>query len=608
MVVKDAVIFSPGATIAYALSGGSIEYNTIASVDSSTQITVSSQIGSGGIDDGTAVYQVEGVDDLTDGYRLAAAVSSGATSISLSVVPGKVVPGTFAAINAGGTGCELIPVASVSGTIINFRSGYATTLSHASGSFVLFTEGSVPVEWFGFSEIFTDIGATINRAYARTKNLGIEIVLPVGVYPVATAISLQSDDRAQLVNVRGRGTHNTGGVYPWFTTWKRGTVLDGSSFSDSVIFNVNMAAAKTAVHLRDFYILGNSAQAGQTGLSVTSNIKGTMSNLYVTNCGGKGIVLSDCYGCNVDGLMANLNGDTGIEMNGLNANQFSFLVSRENGGDYAVAFQGGWGNNFGELYIESNQKGAFTWNSSVLGNNFGNFYVENNNTAGTADYEFRLGDNATAAGSARNCVIGTMYLNEANTAFGSARIGLENADGVSLGFYHVITEKVFEFSGSGAPCRPVSFVNCYSLNSTIDLSGGIASDSGAILFVNCGGLPAAITLPDTIRVDVVGGDRRWRPLINNAHLTASGTLKACQTFVTVNATSGAVTVTVPDLNSNPSGREQEITIIKTDGTGNAVTVAGNVHGFFLGNFNLTTQGQVARIRHDSNLSTWHRLQ
>lgn len=28
MVVKDAVIFSPGATIAYALSGGSIEYNT----------------------------------------------------------------------------------------------------------------------------------------------------------------------------------------------------------------------------------------------------------------------------------------------------------------------------------------------------------------------------------------------------------------------------------------------------------------------------------------------------------------------------------------------------------------------------------------------------
>lgn len=51
VTVDDASVFVAGATVEYALVGGVIETNTIATVDSATQITLTTNIGTGGIPD-----------------------------------------------------------------------------------------------------------------------------------------------------------------------------------------------------------------------------------------------------------------------------------------------------------------------------------------------------------------------------------------------------------------------------------------------------------------------------------------------------------------------------------------------------------------------------
>jgi len=58
VTVDDATVFVAGATVEYALVGGVIETNTVATVDSPTQITLTTNIGTGGIPDNGLVAVV----------------------------------------------------------------------------------------------------------------------------------------------------------------------------------------------------------------------------------------------------------------------------------------------------------------------------------------------------------------------------------------------------------------------------------------------------------------------------------------------------------------------------------------------------------------------
>lgn len=58
VTVDDATVFVAGATVEYALVGGVIETNTVATVDSATQITLTTNIGTGGIADNALIAVV----------------------------------------------------------------------------------------------------------------------------------------------------------------------------------------------------------------------------------------------------------------------------------------------------------------------------------------------------------------------------------------------------------------------------------------------------------------------------------------------------------------------------------------------------------------------
>jgi len=176
MVTVDSTTgFVAGASLAYVLAGGGIEYNTIDTVDSGTQLTLVNNIGTGGIPNDNVVSQVplgtaqlagnyntpaDRVDAL-DGWPFTMRLSGSGTGTTVNV---KSKPGTdlegYAIFSPFSTDCEVRRISSTTSSTVTLASALAN--SHADDGAVLVFRSleRLPAAFFGLA---TGATSTVNK-------------------------------------------------------------------------------------------------------------------------------------------------------------------------------------------------------------------------------------------------------------------------------------------------------------------------------------------------------------------------------------------------------------------------------------------------------------
>lgn len=227
VTVDDTAGFLPGAFVVYELTGGGLEYNQIASVDSETQLTLVDNVGAGGIGDDAVVAQVTaGERDMAGGYRTPGDRLSGidglpgAGRLGAGVVVTDMTiqlrsPLTTLQANSGWVvidpyteECEIRRVAAIAGDTLTLDR--ALEYGHSADDAVLFLdEPTHNVKHFGARG---DGGTNDTAAFvawaaavAAAEN-GVIALIPAGEYiidPDTVVINAPAGGR-QLV-VRGQG-------------------------------------------------------------------------------------------------------------------------------------------------------------------------------------------------------------------------------------------------------------------------------------------------------------------------------------------------------------------------------------------------------------------
>jgi len=140
ITVDSTTGFLPGAKIEYALVGGVIETNTIATVDSPTQITCTGNIGSGGIPNNGYIGVV----------NLSTLLPSGAVTGAVSQAQKFTLGATLGSRAASGDDSALIAARAVGGTIN----------SHGLRDESVLTAGSAAVGYAAFDAEYTAGGTS----------------------------------------------------------------------------------------------------------------------------------------------------------------------------------------------------------------------------------------------------------------------------------------------------------------------------------------------------------------------------------------------------------------------------------------------------------------
>lgn len=231
VTVDSTTGFVVGANVAYVLTGGGIEYNTIASVDSGTQLTLVNNIGTGGIADNNVVSQVPlgvadmagnydtpadrlvGIDELPGVIRLAATAVATATALTIRTPPDSNMAGMWVAIAPGTTDCEIRRVNSISGQTVNLNSALANT--HAADvATMLLPNGPVHnVALFGANANAADNSAAIQAAFDNAMALGLGTIVINDTYQIESSITAIDAADLEIIGGKNGRLSPTGGSW-----------------------------------------------------------------------------------------------------------------------------------------------------------------------------------------------------------------------------------------------------------------------------------------------------------------------------------------------------------------------------------------------------------
>lgn len=141
--VDSTTGFVAGAYVAYALDGGALEYNLIDEVTSSTRLTMTTNLGTGGIADDTYISMIS-----TSEYQAANAINHGATALTLPEAMEYAAGGVYNVVaygvvadSAGAATANAAALNSLAATIAVTDGGatgdYAATLLFPPGDYYI---------------------------------------------------------------------------------------------------------------------------------------------------------------------------------------------------------------------------------------------------------------------------------------------------------------------------------------------------------------------------------------------------------------------------------------------------------------------------------------
>lgn len=234
-----------GASVVYTLVGGVIETNTIATVDSATQVTLTTNIGTGGIADNGVLAQItpdmasgrgnydtitarlNGTDALPGAARVGANVSAAATAITTRTALNTLGANLgWVAVDPFTAQCEIRKIASISGTTVNLH--LALGYDHGVDDAMLWMPTpEISVEMFGaVGDGATDDAAAIQAALNAADNLkssashtgrGATVMMGPSVFLINSSITIPGS-----VTLRGAGSASS-------------SIVAGASFSGTTV-------------------------------------------------------------------------------------------------------------------------------------------------------------------------------------------------------------------------------------------------------------------------------------------------------------------------------------------------------------------------------------
>lgn len=170
VTVDDSAVFAPGCFVQYALAGGTLETNTVATVNSGTQITLQNNIGTGGIADNAliavlpaGIYNMRaGVFNALDfgaGTGASAAANKSAIQAAINACVASSMANGRVVIPAGQYACAAGLTVGARGVRIEGAGGFAQLNMSGSGAFLTVTAPDVTL-----SNIYLD-GAHTNAGH-----------------------------------------------------------------------------------------------------------------------------------------------------------------------------------------------------------------------------------------------------------------------------------------------------------------------------------------------------------------------------------------------------------------------------------------------------------
>ena len=328
VTVDDATVFLPGCHVEYALAGGTLERNTVATVDSGTQITLGTNIGTGGIANnaliavipigsynaGVGVYNVRdygatgnGVTDDTAAIQAAINAASAASTNGRVVLPA----GTYAIsdpLTISADGVALLGMAGWAQTVILCTTADSGIVVDKGGGAITYQAEIGNLCIGGNSQ-----GTTGLKLVNANESVFHDILL---VNTVTQAIQLQGDycglnsyERIAIdvATTNAIGVSVEGGINNWFRNCNffGGTTafafdggvstlqIDACWFEnwDTVLGFDHTTANQIAynIYLRDSYLLstkGGNEYDGRIIKCITDNNTyiGIYRNIQVTGC------------------------------------------------------------------------------------------------------------------------------------------------------------------------------------------------------------------------------------------------------------------------------------------------------------------------------------
>lgn len=328
VVLDDTTGFIAGARVSYLLVGGAVEFNTIDTVDSGTNITLITNIGTGGIADNTyfsmiseATYQIiQSINrnrELTVGdfgqyvsmdiYHVGAYGTFGAAA-SAANNSAAITAAVNAAAAAGG-GVVFIPPVSANINAMSFTSKNKVTVwGSGLGISILTLAASQNDHAFAFT--------TCDNITIRDITIdGNKASQTAGAYDVAR---FSESDAGQLLNCELRNGANIGANFMGCTDWyisgcrTSGNGTDFSGVTGAGIYVRNNAGA--TVDSKRFLIVGcfsdgdaiNGVNNEGAGIFTST----TTTEVQIIGCHSKD---SNKYGFKIQGTFITLSGCTAVD-------------------------------------------------------------------------------------------------------------------------------------------------------------------------------------------------------------------------------------------------------------------------------------------------------